>query len=267
MDMFGRDMAPISTSAFAAIEARASASLKANLTARRFACVKGPLGWNISSVPAGRIDRIQKEGGISFGLRVGIPLLEARVDFELGIHELACVGRGAEDLDLTAVERAAVSISAFEDKVVYRGVEKAGIAGMRTSSWYPPLELPRSDPESFVHAVTVATDAMKTGQSIGGPYALVGGHAIRDVLGRFVGSRTMYEVLKKNTDVTDYIFTPSYDGSFLVSTRGGDLTIYIGGDFTVGYSDREGDALRFYLAESFAFRILEPRAFRVIDLK
>ncbi|MDR1886049.1 MAG: bacteriocin family protein [Synergistaceae bacterium] len=267
METFGRDQIPISSEAFAKIEAQAATSLSANLSARKFVDVHGPLGWDNSSVPVGKLGEIRQDGGVNFGVRVVAPLIECRVDFELGAGDFSDLGRGAKNIDLTSVERAAVAVASFEDKAIYRGVEGTDITGMRAVSWYPPLELPRADPEAFVRAISVSTHAMRSGQSIDGPYALVGGHALRYALGKFVSSRTLYEVLLNNTDVNEFIFTPSYDGAYLVSRRGGDFELTLGGDFTVGFERRDGDTLKFYLTESFAFRVLEPRAFRVIDLK
>ncbi|MDR3332597.1 MAG: bacteriocin family protein [Synergistaceae bacterium] len=267
MEVFGRDLAPISGEALAKIDAQATASLTVNLSARRFVDVKGPYGWDYSAVPTGRFEKMQKDGAVAYGLRVSAPIIESRVEFELGLLELQNIDRGAADTDLAPVERASIAMASFEDKVVYRGLEKTGIPGMKSSSWYPPLELPKADPEAFVHALIVATHAMKTGQSVGGPYALVGGHALRDALGRLISGRTLLDVLRGGTEIADYVFTPSFDEAFLVSTRGGDFEFTLGGDFTVGFDRREGDVLKFYLAESFAFRILESRAYRIIDLK
>ena len=267
METFGRDQVPISQKALAEIEARAATALSANLSARKFVDVRGPFGWDYSGVPAGRLSEVKQDSGVDFGVRLIMPVVESRVGFELAMGEFHNFERGAADIDMTSLERAAIAIAAFEDKAVYRGLEGTSITGMRPVSWYPPLELPRADPEAVVRAISVSTCAMKTGQSIDGPYALVGGHALRYALGKFVSSRTLYEVLVKNTDITEFIFTPSYDGAYLVSRRGGDFDLSLGYDFTVGFERRDGDTLKFYLTESFAFRVLEPRAFRVLELK
>ncbi|MDR1481991.1 MAG: bacteriocin family protein [Synergistaceae bacterium] len=267
METFGRDQIPISQEAFAEIEAKAVTVLSANLSARKFVDVRGPFGWDYSGAPAGRVGEVKPDSGVEFGVRVVMPVVESRVNFELGIGEFRDFERGASDIDMTPLERAAIAIAAFEDKAVYRGLEGTAITGMKPVSWYPPLELPRADPEAFVRAISVSTYAMKAGQSIDGPYALIGGHALRYALGKFVSSRTLYEVLVANTDVTEFIFTPSYDGAYLVSRRGGDFDLSLGCDLTVGFERRDGDTLKLYIVESFAFRVLEPRAFRVLDLK
>lgn len=267
MDMFARALAPISGEAFKQIDEQAIATLRANLSARRFVDVKGPYGWDRSCVYEGRLDPLQKEGAVGFAMRKCIRLIESRVDFELDVMELHHIERGADDPDLVPVEKAAAAAAAFEDRIVYQGFKKAAMKGLADSAELKPVALPKADPEAFVRAITDTTCAMAVEASIGGPYALVGGRTLRDVLGTLVSGRTLFEIASKATDVDEYIFSPSFDGAYLVSKRGGDLELTLGGDFTVGYTGRTGDTLKFFLAESFAFRVVEPRAFVALNLK
>lgn len=267
MDMFARALAPISAEAFGQIDEQAIATLRANLSARKFVDVKGPFGWGRSCVYEGRMGKFQKEGEVGFGMRECVRLVESRVDFELDIMELHGIERGCDDPDLVPVEQAAKKAAAFEEKIVYEGLAAAGMKGLAGSSELKAIDLPTGDPEAFVRAITDAVDAMAVEESIQGPYALVGGKKLRDALCKLVSGRTLCEVVEKATDVDEFIYTPSYDGAFLVSKRGGDLELTLGGDFTIGYTGRNGDHLKFFIAESLAFRIIEPRAFASINLK
>ncbi|MDR1915426.1 MAG: bacteriocin family protein [Synergistaceae bacterium] len=267
MGSFGRSHVPISAAALKQIDEQAARTLRANLAARKFVDVKGPYGWEYSSVPVGRSAQFQKSDGVGYGVRLSIPLVEFQVTFELDSLELHNIDRGSSDPDLTPVERAARTAAAFEDKVVFHGFEHASIKGLACECVNAAAELPTDDDDAFILAITDAINKMKTEDSITGPYALVGGKKLQDSLGRITGGRSLYEVIKKNTELDEFIRTQSPDDAFLVSKRGGDFELTLGGDFTVGYISREDNTLKFFLAESFAFRVLEPRAYLPLKLK
>ncbi|MFW5737793.1 MAG: encapsulin [Spirochaetota bacterium] len=51
---------------------------------------------------------------------------------------------------------------------------------------------------------------------------------------------------------------------YVVSSRGGDLELTLGQDFTLGFSHADKDGVTLELFESFSFRVLEPRAYVTI---
>ena len=267
MDMFGRDLAPVSSAALKEIDEQAARTLRANLAARKFADVKGPYGWTYSGVPSGTLDSIQKDGEVGFGVRGVTPLVETRVEFRLSAIGLHNIDRGCANPDLIPVEKAAAAAAAFEDKAVFEGFAKAGIKGLKDCGENPALELTPSDPGAFLKEVIGATDRSKTEYSIAGPFALVGGASLRGALAALAGNRTILELLKKSADIDEFIYAPNASENYLVSKRGGDFEITLGVDFSVGYHSRLDDTLTFYLAESFSFRVLEPRAYTQIKLK
>jgi uncharacterized linocin/CFP29 family protein len=46
----------------------------------------------------------------------------------------------------------------------------------------------------------------------------------------------------------------------VISLRGGDFLFESGEDISVGYLDHDAEAVRFYLEESFSFRVVTPEA-------
>ena len=267
MDMFARALAPIGGAAWDEIDAQAKRTLSANLSARRFVDVKGPYGWDKSCVFEGRLTDMGKAGEVGFAVRQCIRLVESRIDFELGVMELHNIERGSVDPDLVAVEKAAKSAAAFEDKAVYEGLKKAGFKGMKETGENKPVDVSRADPEAFLRAIVDETYRLGAIESIEGPYAIVGGRTMLDTLAQVVSGRSLFKVLTDNTSVDEYVYSPACEDAFLVSKRGGDLELTLGGDFSIGYTERKGDVLRFFLTESFAFRVIEPRAFTVLNLK
>jgi uncharacterized linocin/CFP29 family protein len=100
-----RELAPISTAAWQAIEEEASRTLKLTLAARKVVDFIGPLGWSASAVNLGRIQMPTEapQVGIQCRLRQVQPLTEMRITFELSRDELETIGRGGKDADLQPV--------------------------------------------------------------------------------------------------------------------------------------------------------------------
>lgn len=266
MDMFARGLAPICAEAWKMIDDQAKATLGENLSARRVVDVNGPLGWDRSCVSDGGMDPYHKHGEVGFAMRKCLRMIESRVDFSLDIMELHNVERGLSNPDLVPVERAALAAAAFEDRMVYEGISEFGTHGMSNAADVPHAKLATSDPSAFLHSVDEIVDDMATKESIAGPYAFVGGNRLRHILNQVNGGRSWLEIAEKNADIKKFVCTPSFDGAMLVSLRGGDFELFIGGDFGVGYTGREGSKLSFFITESAAFRVQEQRACVVLDI-
>lgn len=267
MNMFMRNIAPISTEALAAIDAQASRTLRALLSSRKFINVDGPKGWDCASISTGRLRDFAESGDISSGVRESISLVESRAHFQLDLFEMHNVDRGARDIDLGPVEQAARAAAAFEEGVVYDGCERAGIKGLLAYCGKESVSAPSGDPDGFIRAIAAAMRDMRVENSIEGPYALVGGCTIRSELSRLLEGRPLLKILKSATDLDEFIYTPLRDEAFIVSKRGGDFEMTIGGDYTVGFSGADGKTACFFLASSMAFRVLEPRACMRVTLK
>src|SRR5689334_8807738 len=129
-DLF-RELAPISTAAWAEIEAEAKRTLKLMLAARRIVDFNGPLGWQTSAINTGRSSEAPpRADGIEARLRAVLPLVELRVPFELWRPELEALGRGAKDANLDPVREAARKAGMAEDRAVFHGYPEAHIRGM-----------------------------------------------------------------------------------------------------------------------------------------
>lgn len=268
MSTFGRNLVPISSAALSEIDAQASRTLRAVLSSRKFVDVEGPKGWDFAGVAVGRLrDASDCSTELCTGVREVLPAVESRVSFELCPFELHNVDRGAKDPDLTAVEKAALDAAKFEEDVIYNGFEKAGIKGLLQSCANEAVTVPAGNPDDFIAALAGVIRDMKIRDSIGGPYVLVGGGKLRAALGKLVDGRTLFEAVKKVIDIDEFICTPFHEEAFVVSKRGGDFELTLGTDYTVGYMGACEKSLKFFLTESFTFRVLEPRAYTPISLK
>ena len=71
-----------------------------------------------------------------------LPVVELRAPFSLSRDELLDADRGAEDIDLAALDAAAQQIATAENRAVFHGWESAGITGVAEAS---PHDGPLSD--------------------------------------------------------------------------------------------------------------------------
>ncbi|MBD3381816.1 MAG: bacteriocin [candidate division Zixibacteria bacterium] len=259
MDILKKALAPISDAAWEEIEDQAKDSLTSLLSARKFIDIEGPKGWDFAAVSKGRLKLPEgKSDGLGYGVHTVQPLVEPRVEFELDVWELDNVIRGAEDVDLEALEKAAQKIALFEEKAIYQGLETAGIAGMIDNSAHSVLEL-KPDPAQVLEQVSVAMTTL-SGSAVNGPYALVAGPS----LWKFIHSQPRQFALRDHTDKMiggKLILNPLLDQNFLVSLRGGDLRLTLGADLSIGYLSHDSKKVKLFLTETFTFQVLDDGAF------
>lgn len=268
MSIFGRNLIPVSGKALSEIDAQAARTLREALSSRKFLDVEGPKGWDYAGVGTGRLLGMPDcEGPICASVREFLPLVESRAPFKLCPFELHNVDRGAKDPDLAAVELAAKEAAKFEEDVIYNGCEKAGIKGLLKSCANESAPVSPERPAAFVSELARIISDMKLRDSINGPYALIGGKKLRDALLSFQDGRSLLEAVKKTTEIDEFIFTPYHEEAFVASKRGGDFELTLGIDFTVGFEGFSEKALKFFIAELFTFRVIEPRAYTPILLK
>ena len=247
-----RSLAPISDAAWGQIAEEASRTVKRNLAARRVIDVDGPHGYGRASVATGHVTEIgAPTDGVRARLRSVLPLVEIRVPFTLDRMAVDDVARGSQDSDWQPVKDAATTIAHSEDRAVFEGYSAAGITGISASSSNPAIPLPE-DPRNYPDAVAQALSELRLA-GVEGPYALVldaeaytavsetrdHGYPILAQLGRLVPDAI--------------IWAPALRGGYLLSTRGGDFTLTIGQDVSIGYLRHTDTSVDLYLQETFTF--------------
>lgn len=172
MDILRKSLAPISDHAWDEINDTALEVLTSVLSARKFVDVEGPKGWDFAALSTGRI-QVPKDqkSAVKYGVHQVLPLVEARIPFELNIWELDNVARGAEDIDLDALEDAAREIAKFEENAIYEGFKAANIQGLKSCDEYDTPAFPENG-EEIIGAVANVLSQFKA-NSIEGPYSLI----------------------------------------------------------------------------------------------
>lgn len=264
-NLLKKSFAPIDGSAWEELEAEARQVLETNLTARRCVDFDGPHGWDYAAVNLGRVT-VEKNSpyeGVQWGIRQVLPMVEIRVPFVLQKMELDNIGRGAKNPELDNLQKAAHNAALFEDSAIYKGFERAGIKGLLTEPQQKPVPLD-DDPSSYPGIVASGIRELATAR-IGGPYALVlSWNDYPKVTSTRSQGMTVREHLEKITGSKVY-FSHALDAGLLMSKRGGDFTVHVGVDFSLGFHTENKESLEFFLTESFTVQINSPEA--VVPLK
>ncbi len=260
MDILKRSLAPITAEAWAEIDGQARNVLTGMLSARKIVDVTGPLGWDYAAVPLGRLevpDDARQPDGVEFGIHKVQPLVEVRAHFDLDIWEVDNIVRGAQDIDLSNLEDAAKKIAAFEEKAIYNGFSTGGISGVKDACPYDPIPV-SGKAEDILEKVTRGIQMMMA-EAIEGPYALVVNPQMWLSMSVYVNGYPLKKHLEEQLS-GPVIISSFVEGAFLVSTRGGDMQMFLGQDLGIGYNRHDKHSVSLYLTESFTFQVYEPHA-------
>ncbi|MDX1575814.1 MAG: family 1 encapsulin nanocompartment shell protein [Kiloniellales bacterium] len=261
MNDLRRELAPISSEAWAEIDEEAKTTLKTTLAGRKIVDFEGPLGWDRSAVGLGRTEALSTPpgDGVAAAVRTVQPLVEFRASFELSRSELEAVARGAEDADLQPVKEAARAIAMAEDRAVFHGYESGRIVGICEAARGEALTI-TEDYERYPGVVANALAKLRT-SGVDGPYAIALGPKCYTGLTRTTSSGG-YPVIQHVQRLIDgpVIWAPAVDGAAVVSLRGGDFELAVGRDLAVGYQSHSATTVELYIEESFTFRVLADEA-------
>ncbi len=254
MNNLHRELAPISSAAWEAIEEEATRSFKRNSAARRIVDVNGPLGLELAAVTTGRRTPIEAPvAGIEANTRTSQSIVELKVPFTVSRQAVDDVDRGAQDSDWDPVVAAARALAQAEDRAVFEGYPAGGISGIRSNSPGDPIKLP-DDVREYPEAISAALSRLRL-SSVAGPYSL----ALSAEVWLKVNETSNYgfpiiQHLQRVID-GDIIWAPAIDSAFLLSTRGGDFDLTIGQDVSIGYDSHDAAGVNLYLQESFTFLV------------
>jgi uncharacterized linocin/CFP29 family protein len=266
MDIFKRDIAPVSEQAWKEINEQTQKVLDNFLITRKFVDIDGPNGIDFGAVSTGRltIPPNQPIDGVNYGIRQVVPLIEARMPFQLDNWELDSISRGAMDADLDALDTAAKEMARFEEDIVFNGLEKDGIKGLTNSSKYDPVELPENV-ANILKFVGAQINRLHR-NAVEGPYTLI---IAEDYWLDLINLNNGYPIIKQLEELLtgQIIVNTNSSNSYLVSERGGDFELVIGQDNAVGYQSHDSEKVNLFITGSFTFRVLGPEAVVVLKSK
>jgi uncharacterized linocin/CFP29 family protein len=259
MNNLHRELAPISSAAWADLEEEARRTFKLHLAGRRVVDVEGPAGPTLAAVGTGHLGVIDSPGdGVISHVRRSQPVVELRVPFTVDRQAVDDVDRGSKDSDWQPVKDAARRMAFVEDRAVFEGYGAAGITGIRASASNQALTLP-AEVLDYPNVVSQAVSLLRLA-GVNGPYSLLlsadaytavnetsdHGYPIREHIARVIDG--------------DIIWAPAINGAFLLSTRGGDYELHIGQDLSIGYSSHDATTIELYFQESLTFLMYTSEA-------
>jgi len=261
MNNLTRELAPISSAAWEAIDAEARRVLRLTLAGRKLVDFKGPLGAEAAAVNLGRVTRLKSSpvAEVDAGRREALPLIVLRTYFDMSRDELDAVERGAEDPDLDPLIDAATRIAHAEDTAIFHSYEAGGIRGIEHASAHPALPI-SDDYQEYPRSIAEATRLLREA-GVDGPYAIALGPRCYTNLTQATGDGG-YPVLNVVRKLVDgpLVWAPAVNGAVVLSTRGSDFELTVGRDVSIGYHSHTDAAVRLYLLESMTFRVLTPEA-------
>jgi uncharacterized linocin/CFP29 family protein len=256
-----RGHAPITEASWSLVDDEARERLKPALAARKLVDFSGPRGWEHSATSLGRTRALEEApgDGITAAQRRVLAVVELRAPFSLARGELRDADRGADDVDLAALDEAARSIATAENRAVFHGWQAAGITGIAEASPHDAIAL-GEDCTTYPRHVARAVEALLR-VGVDGPYGLAlgpepytsvlettehGGYPLLDHLRKIIGG--------------PLVWAPGVRGAVVVSQRGGDFLFEAGEDLSIGYERHDAESVELYVVESFTFRVATPEA-------
>ncbi|WP_029144761.1 family 1 encapsulin nanocompartment shell protein [Microbacterium luticocti] len=262
MDNLHRELAPISAAAWDQIAEEAGRTFRVRIAGRRVVDVPDAAGTGLSAVGTGHVVAVDSPAsGVNARRRQVQPLVELRAPFTVTRAAIDDVERGAEDSDWQPVKDAAEQLATAEDRIVFAGA--AGMTGIAPASSNPAVPLPddvRELPTSVARALTALRMA-----GVEGPYALLLSSELYTAAAESVDQG--YPVISHIERIMgdgQIVFAPALDGALLVTLRGGDYTLQLGQDVSIGYLSHDADTVTLYLQESLAFLVNTSEASVVI---
>jgi uncharacterized linocin/CFP29 family protein len=242
MNNLHRELAPISTAAWADLESETRRTFVENSAARRVVDVVGPSGPELAAVGTGHLEELEPAAtGVLVRRREVAAVVELRVPFVVSRRTVDDVERGAKDADWQPAKDAAQQLAFAEDRLVIDGLPSARIEGIRERALHF-VDVP-GNPRGYPTAVAQSLTALRLAGD---------GYPIREHLERLLGPDGI-------------IWAPALSAPVVVSTRGGDFELHLGRDAAIGYLSHDATSIELYLEESLTFRVNTDEA--AVDLR
>lgn len=260
MNNLHRELAPISEQAWSQIDDEARDTFTIRAAGRRVVDVPPAGGPALGSIPLGHLEPGVEADGVQSRLYRAQPLVQVRVPFTVSRADVDDVERGAVDLTWDTVDDAVAKLVDAEDTAILHGWADAGITGLTEACANAPVKLP-AELEQIDDAVAGACNVLRLA-NVEGPYDLV----LPQKLYTQVSETTDHGVpiidhLTQLLAGGEVLWAPAARCALVVSRRGGDATLYLGLDVSIGYLSHDAATVTLYLEESFTFRVHQPDAF------
>lgn len=266
MEWLRRNAAPLPEKVWRELDEVAGSMFKQTVVGRRIVDFDGPRGWNHVATQLGNFKPVQMPQGPG-KVRLSVPnvtlLTELRADFTIPWTAIDIFERDGPALESRALEEAARQTALAEDTLVFYGSSVS--PGILSSPDTPRLTLSDwSQPGRLVADLLAAVERLDT-LGIKGPYEAVLSPPNYYAYLRQTAEGGVYPAAKQLGIVIEKVYnSAAVDGATLISTRGGDFLITVGGDFTIGYRSHNETEVHLFCVETIAAQLLTPEALCLI---
>jgi uncharacterized linocin/CFP29 family protein len=259
-DYLRRHAAPLSERVWKTLDEAVAQAARHVLAARRVATFDGPRGWDYVAARLGSMTPCASPAGrAAICVPEVVLLAEIRVDFSLPWTAIEVFERGAPVLDTGPADAAARETALAEDRLALHG-DPVG-SGFLASPKSPRVQVQDwSRPGALVSDMLRAVETLD-GLGIPGPYEAVLAPARYYAYLQAVDDAG-YPSARQLRDVLAGVYrsVAVRDAGAVVSTRGGDFVLTVGGDLAVGYRLHDRDAVHLFCAETIAPQLVTPEA-------
>lgn len=263
MDFLKRELAPLSKDAWEAIDGRAKEVLTSVLSARKFAKLNGPLGFDFKAVNVGRLS-VKEAKGIHYGINQMLPLVEVRNNFTLDRWELDNISRGAADVNLDSLDSALLKTVEFAESAVYHGLDEACILGLAQSSEHKHMTLGNSA-EEILKNLSKALLLLKNSFVGETSYVLVVSEDIFTKISSMIEVCDFTGVIKGMLHNGKIVVSKFLKGALLVPFNNDNIELTVGQDYSIGYQEHNEKEVKLYVTLTFTFRVTDKSLVVVFD--
>ena len=140
----------------------------------------------------------------------------------------------------------------LEGEATSRAITLAKVAGC-------PLYIVHLSAAQALEAVAEALRYLRIA-GVNGPYSVVlSADAYTEVSETRDHGYPIYDHIKRLIS-GDIIWAPAIEGAFVLTTRGGDYTLQLGQDISIGYLSHDASSVELYLQETFTFMVFTSEA-------
>ena len=267
MEILNRSNAPFGANVWTTIDSTISQFLEKRLNLRSLVDFDSTYDYNTDSISTKNSSQIVNKKNITINVREPIRMVEIKNYFTIPKNVIEDIKKAKKDFDDKGFASAANEFSSIENEIILKGLEKANIKGILSNNELEKIEV-KTTKDILVN--TAKSLGIFNKNFINAPFKMVvssstlakmyteffDGISLKTKIDDILGANSIVV----NQDIGD-------DKILIISQRGGDFEFYSGLDVSVGFEKELEDSLEFFLIETCAFRVINPDAAIVLDLK
>lgn len=271
-DFLNRQSADLPAGFWERIDTAVAEAARQQLVGRRILPMEGPFGIGLKMVTR-RAEELcaprtpQGDGGTCISVAGGLPVPLIYHDFTLGVRDIEAHARFGQPIDLTPAVRAAASVAAREEQLIFYGETSVGLTGLANSSGTLQSEVGDWSREAQAIEDIIRAVTLLDRQGPKGPYALALSPDLYNALFHKYQDSDLLRIEHLRSLIREGIYKTSVleeRTGVLLITASEVARLVLGEDLSVGYRFIEGMFHRFIVFESLVAEVIRPEGICVL---